>query len=91
MALSRKFHHKTSKLLNLKDWNKNEIYLIILYYSYISPEGETINVQYVADENGFQPESDAIPPTPPHVNELLKIADEQRAQGIQFDERGFEV
>ena len=30
-------------------------------YSFETPEGQTITVNWVADENGFQPVSDAIP------------------------------
>ena len=30
-------------------------------YSYQSPEGQTITVNWVADENGFQPTGDSIP------------------------------
>ncbi|XP_031640901.1 cuticle protein CP14.6-like [Contarinia nasturtii] len=44
-------------------------------YSYISPEGTQIQVTYVADENGFQPQGDIIPTPPPlpsHVEKLLK-------------------
>lgn len=30
-------------------------------YSYVNNEGQTISVEYVADENGFQPKGDHIP------------------------------
>jgi hypothetical protein len=33
-------------------------------YSYISPEGESITVNYIADENGFQPQGSHIPTGP---------------------------
>ena len=40
-------------------------------YSYTSPEGELISVQYVADdEGGFQPVGDHLP-TPPPSNIFL--------------------
>ncbi|XP_064084082.1 cuticle protein AM1159-like [Macrobrachium nipponense] len=47
-----------------------------------------VEVRYVADENGFRAESPFLPtphPTPAHVIELLRIADEQRAAGITFE------
>ncbi|CAH2107375.1 unnamed protein product [Euphydryas editha] len=34
-------------------------------FSWISPEGQTISIRYVADENGYQPSGDAIPQAPP--------------------------
>lgn len=35
-------------------------------YSYVSPEGQTISVQYVADdEGGFQAVGDHLPTPPP--------------------------
>lgn len=34
-------------------------------YSYTSPEGKQISIQYVADENGFHAVGDAIPTSPP--------------------------
>ncbi|XP_072940188.1 uncharacterized protein [Epargyreus clarus] len=33
-------------------------------FSWVSPEGKTISVTYVADENGYQPQSDALPVAP---------------------------
>merc|ERR1712212_982368 len=43
-------------------------------YSYTSPEGELVSVEYVADEFGFHPVGSHIPvapPMPPHVRRLL--------------------
>jgi len=43
-------------------------------YTYISPEGEQVSVQYHADEFGFHPTGSHIPqppPMPPHVRRLL--------------------
>lgn len=42
-------------------------------FSYKSPEGQEINVIYLADENGFQPQGDHIP-VPPAIPELIQRA-----------------
>jgi hypothetical protein len=42
-------------------------------FSYKSPEGDEISVQYIADENGFQPTGDHLP-VPPPVPELIQKA-----------------
>ncbi|XP_061396109.1 larval cuticle protein 2-like [Musca vetustissima] len=41
-------------------------------FSWISPEGEHIAVQYVADENGYQPSSAWLPTPPPIPEAILK-------------------
>ncbi|KAJ2948956.1 hypothetical protein O0L34_g5894 [Tuta absoluta] len=48
-------------------------------YSYQSPEGETIQINYVADENGFQPQGNHLPTTP----EPMPIPD-YIARAIQY-------
>lgn len=41
-------------------------------YSYTSPEGEQVSVQYVADENGYQVVSANPPlPTPPPIPDYI--------------------
>ena len=43
-------------------------------YSFITPEGEQVSVQYVADETGFHATGSHVPqapPMPPHVQRLL--------------------
>ncbi|EDW10133.1 larval cuticle protein 2 isoform X1 [Drosophila mojavensis] len=40
-------------------------------FSWISPEGEVIEVKYVADENGYQPSSASLPVAPP-IPEAIK-------------------
>ncbi|XP_042859343.1 cuticle protein AMP1B-like [Penaeus japonicus] len=63
-------------------------------FTFPLPEGGVVEVTYVADEDGYRPESDAIPtpgPVPEFVKELLAIAAEQRAAGIRFDEQGFQI
>ncbi|KAL1394781.1 hypothetical protein pipiens_002995 [Culex pipiens pipiens] len=42
-------------------------------FSYTDPEGNKISLQYVADENGFQPQGDHLP-TPPPIPVLIEKA-----------------
>lgn len=61
-----------------------------LLHRFNFPDGTLFELSYVADENGYRPESPFIPtdhPLPAHVYELLRIAEEQRAQGITFDRK----
>ncbi|KAG7176958.1 Cuticle protein [Homarus americanus] len=51
-------------------------------------EGGFQEVRYVANEFGVQVQSPLLPtphPLPAHVQELLRIAEEQRAAGITFE------
>ncbi|XP_058979468.1 larval cuticle protein 4-like, partial [Musca domestica] len=41
-------------------------------FSWISPEGEHVAIQYVADENGYQPSGDILPTPPPIPEAILK-------------------
>lgn len=41
-------------------------------FSYTSPEGQVITLNYVADENGFHPSGDHLPTPPPIPVEILK-------------------
>ncbi|XP_076055345.1 cuticle protein AMP4-like [Oratosquilla oratoria] len=57
-------------------------------YSYPDEFGNVIEVQYIANENGFQAQGTHLPvapPAPAYVAELLRIAEEQRAAGIVFE------
>merc|ERR1712243_310892 len=67
-------------------------------YTFTLADGTVAVVTYLANELGNTVESDLLPvapqkihPDPPHVAELYRIAEEQRAQGIQFDNRGFRI
>ncbi|EDW74221.2 uncharacterized protein Dwil_GK21498 [Drosophila willistoni] len=44
-------------------------------YEWISPEGVSVKVSYVADENGYQPQSDLLPTPPPIPAAILKSLD----------------
>ncbi|OXA50621.1 larval cuticle protein 65Ag1 [Folsomia candida] len=44
-------------------------------YSYTSPEGELIELQYVADEHGFQPTGKHLPTSPPIPEAIQKALD----------------
>ncbi|XP_026734679.1 larval cuticle protein LCP-14-like [Trichoplusia ni] len=49
----------------LKTINKDESAVVVSGgNSYISPEGESISLTYIADENGYQPQGSHLP-TPP--------------------------
>ncbi|XP_055629059.1 pupal cuticle protein Edg-78E-like [Toxorhynchites rutilus septentrionalis] len=41
-------------------------------YRYTSPEGELIQITYTADENGYNPQGDAIPQPPPIPEAILR-------------------
>merc|ERR1711970_1040478 len=67
-------------------------------YTFTLEDGTLAVVTYLANEAGFKAESALLPvapakihPDPPHVAELLRIAAEQREQGIQFDSQGFRI
>ncbi|KAB7498019.1 hypothetical protein Anas_09109 [Armadillidium nasatum] len=57
-------------------------------------DGTIGEVRYIADENGYQPESALIPtphPLPAHALEQIRFAEEQRARGVEWDIRGFQI
>ncbi|XP_030388141.1 larval cuticle protein 2-like [Scaptodrosophila lebanonensis] len=41
-------------------------------FSWVSPEGEHVQVSYVADENGYQPQSNLLPTPPPVPEEIVR-------------------
>jgi hypothetical protein len=50
-------------------------------YSYTSPEGFLITVNWVADENGFQAKGDHLPVAPPMPQHVVKMLADLRAAG----------
>ncbi|XP_017759811.1 PREDICTED: endocuticle structural glycoprotein SgAbd-8-like [Eufriesea mexicana] len=41
-------------------------------YTYTAPNGEVVQVTYVANENGFQPQGSHIPTVPPQILKALE-------------------
>ncbi|KAK3857462.1 hypothetical protein Pcinc_036295 [Petrolisthes cinctipes] len=57
-------------------------------YRLTFPDGTVAEIRFIANENGFQPESDILPtphPLPLHAQEQIRFAQEQRALGITFE------
>merc|ERR1711973_192452 len=58
-------------------------------FTFTAPNGETFTLNFVADENGFQPTGPHVPTPPPmpaHALRQIEIAAEQRANGVVFPE-----
>merc|ERR1719309_1030595 len=72
-------------------------------YVFTAPNGETVELTLVANENGavfrspsghlpVDPEPDeAIHPIPEHALENIELAAQLRASGVEWDEQGFVV
>ncbi|CAD7012865.1 unnamed protein product [Ceratitis capitata] len=41
-------------------------------FQWVSPEGEHVQISYIADENGYQPKSDLLPTPPPIPEAILR-------------------
>lgn len=54
-------HEQTGELRN--EGTDNQVLVVKGSYSYIGPDGITYTVIYIADENGFQPEGEHLPPS----------------------------
>lgn len=59
---------KTSDGVDIFAWSLDD--MIQGKYKYISPEGQEVVVEYVADKDGFRPKG-AVLPTPPPIPEAI--------------------
>ncbi|XP_017110092.1 larval cuticle protein LCP-22 [Drosophila bipectinata] len=75
----------------LKDFETNPNGVLVQHgqYSYQSPEGTLVNVQYTADENGFRAIGDHIP-TPPAIPEEIQKGLDQIYAGIKLQQERLE-
>lgn len=58
-------------------------------YTFTAPNGEVVQVNYVANENGFQPQGSHIPQTPPAILKALEYNaahPEQNNYGAQWND-----
>merc|ERR1712212_1166882 len=56
-------------------------------YSYTAPDGTPVLVTYVADENGFQPQSDLLPVAPAFPHPIPQFVLDQIAFAAEEDAR----
>nr|XP_027239239.1 cuticle protein AM1239-like [Penaeus vannamei] len=54
-------------------------------YSYTAPDGTVVHVKYVADENGFQPQSDLLPVAPEFPHPIPQFVLDQIAFAAEED------
>ncbi|XP_066943611.1 cuticle protein AMP1A-like [Macrobrachium rosenbergii] len=54
-------------------------------YSYTAPDGTEVELKYVADENGFQPESDLLPVAPEFPHEIPQFVIDQINKAAEED------
>ncbi|XP_046463199.1 endocuticle structural glycoprotein SgAbd-3-like [Daphnia pulex] len=51
-------------------------------YSYTSPDGVVLSINWTADENGFQAAGDHLPTPPPMPEHVVKMLADLRARGL---------
>lgn len=69
-------HEETGFLKDFSEVHPNGVLVQHGQYSYESPEGNIVSVQYTADENGFRATGDHIPTAPPIPEEIQKGLDQ---------------
>lgn len=57
-------------------------------FAYSSDDGQTFRVQYTADENGYQPQGDHLPTSPPIPDEILKSIEENARAAASGTQEG---
>ncbi|KAK3857435.1 hypothetical protein Pcinc_036327 [Petrolisthes cinctipes] len=55
------------------------------FFSYTAPDGTPVYVKFVADENGYQPQSDVLPVAPVFPHEIPQFVLDQIAKAEQED------
>ncbi|KAG7176950.1 Cuticle protein [Homarus americanus] len=82
-------HTRHEALVPTLTWVTNNLHLPPhSSLSYPLPDGSFAEVSYTADEFGYNVNSPLLPtphPLPAHAQEQIRIAEEQRAQGITFE------
>ncbi|XP_019876048.1 endocuticle structural glycoprotein SgAbd-2-like [Aethina tumida] len=58
-------------------------------FSWTSPEGVPVAIQYVADENGYQPQGNVLPTPPPVPQAILRSLEWIRTHPQQPEPRRF--
>lgn len=92
--LSDGTRHEQSGYVKAGPDPENPIQVIQGSYTYFSPEGQQIDVSYIADENGFQPQGAHLPGLPQQAqtkfleNQRLRFEEEkrQRDETARYDE-----
>uniref|UniRef100_A0A182J2C6 Uncharacterized protein n=2 Tax=Anopheles atroparvus TaxID=41427 RepID=A0A182J2C6_ANOAO len=79
-------HEESGYLKEASEDHPNGILVQQGAYSYEAPNGEIIQVQYTADENGFRVESDSLP-TPPPIPEAIQEGLKEIYKGIERREQ----
>ncbi|KAK7077587.1 hypothetical protein SK128_025068 [Halocaridina rubra] len=71
----------------------NSVGAVVMRGFYLVPlaDGGFSRIEFVADENGFQPIGEILPtphPLPAHAQEQIRFAEQLRAEGVSFDDQG---